>query len=227
MWICKFKVRDKENLLRQLIEENKLEAYYYPINYYIKKNKYFFIAICLIKGSEENKKIFYNKLQKLKFIIKQRKIEELHREGDLLTIITSHTKNRESRKNIRIFYNPEIIQIKPIVFHKDGWEEWEIASINKKNIDKLIKTSENIYELELLKFYKGNIKNFGFLTILPDLTEKQDRALKLALEKGYYTYPRKISLDKLSKIAKLSFSTFQAHVRKAENKILSYIVSLN
>ena len=106
----------------------------------------------------------------------------------------------------------------------DGWEEWEIASLEKNAITDLIEAGKNIYELEVLRFYWKKIKNFGFLSILPELTEKQEKALELAFKWGYYKYPRDISAEKLAKLAKVSFSTFQAHIRKAENKIISFVI---
>jgi predicted DNA binding protein len=225
MWVCKFRVYDEKHRIREAIEKNKIQAYYYPINHYIKKNRYFFVAVGIVREGNKNK--FYSDIKKLKKQREGRKVDLLEREGDFFFIITSHTINEEEKRYVNLFYNPLIIHIKPIIFHKNGWEEWEIVSLNRKPIEDIIKIGKKIYNLRLLKFRQEKIKNFGFLTILPELTDKQDKALKLALEQGYYNYPRKTNLCKLAKIAKLSFSTFQAHVRKAENRILSYVIGLN
>ena len=75
-----------------------------------------------------------------------------------------------------------------------------------------------------MEFKKEKLKNFGFLTIFPELTKKQEEILNLALNNGYYEYPRKISLDKLTVLTKTSFSTIQEHIRKAENKILNFVI---
>ncbi|MEA3513972.1 MAG: helix-turn-helix domain-containing protein [Nanoarchaeota archaeon] len=222
MWLCKFKIYDEHNIFRKLVEKNKVELYYYPVNYYIKKNRYFFIVAGIIRGDNKNK--FFSDLMRLKEAKKGRKIELLEREGDFFTMISSHDIYEEEKKYVNSFYNPAIIHHKPIIFHKDGWEEWEIFSLERDAIEDIINIGKEVYDLKLLSLHKRKIKNFGFLTILPELTAKQENALKLALEFGYYNYPRKISLDKLAKIAKLSFSTFQAHVRKAENKILSFLI---
>ena len=56
----------------------------------------------------------------------------------------------------------------------------------------------------------------------PELTEKQKQAMNLAIKQGYYNYPRKISIEQLAKLSKLSFSTFHAHLRKAEQKLLPF-----
>lgn len=226
MWICEFKILSKDNKIVELISECNLTAFYYPVNYYEQKGRYYFIAVGILKGEENYKRRFFSEIKKLKKVNKGRRVELLETENDFFLIISSHSKDEETEKFVKIFYNPSIIHVKPVFVSKDDWEEWEIASLERKNIEKIIKIGEKIYELELLKFHQKKIKNFGFITLLPELTEKQERALRLALEHGYYKYPRKTSLDKLSKIAKLSFSTFQAHVKKAENKIISYVVNL-
>jgi len=223
MWIAKFKIYDKNSKFRELVEKYGVVVYYYPINYYIKNKRYFFIAVGSIL---KNNNKFLTELKKFKKTKKGRKIELLEVEDDFFTIITSYAISEEEKRYVEAFYNPMIIHIKPIIFHKDGWEEWEIASMERKAIEKLIEIGEEIYELKFLKFYKRKMKNFGFLTLLPELTDKQEKSLRLALESGYYSYPRKTSLDKLAKIAKLAFSTFQAHIRKAENKIISYVINL-
>jgi predicted DNA binding protein len=222
MWTCKFRIYDKENEIREVIEKNKNEVYYYPVNHYIKGERHFFILMGIVQGGNRNG--FFAGLKELKKQGMRRRVESLEAENDFFVMITSHTMNEEQRKYVNLFYNPAIIHYRPIMFHKNGWEEWEIASMERKPLEDIIHVGREIYELELLRFRQERIKNFGFLTMLPELTEKQKGALKLALEHGYYMYPRKMSLDKLAKQAGLSFSTFQAHIRKAENKILSFVI---
>jgi len=97
--------------------------------------------------------------------------------------------------------------------------------MERKDIEKLVKIGETKYKLKLLEFKQNKIKNLGYLTILPELTDKQKKAIELAIRSGYYEYPRKIHLEKLAKLSNLALSTYQAHLRKAERKLLPYIVS--
>ena len=59
---------------------------------------------------------------------------------------------------------------------------------------------------------------------IPKLTNKQRFAVELAIEKGYYEYPRKISVQELAKISKSPRSTFQEHLRKAESKLMKILL---
>lgn len=60
------------------------------------------------------------------------------------------------------------------------------------------------------------------MKVSPELTERQRRAMELAIKNGYYDSPRKTNIKKLAKISGLSFSTFQVHLRKAEEKLIPY-----
>lgn len=228
MWVAKFRGlnKDKENKIIMLIKKYSLKMFYYPVNYYTDKNNYYFIAVGIVQGEEKNKKKFFSEFKKLKKAKKGRRVKLLEVEGDFFVAITYHTKDEEMERYINIFYDPSIIHFNPVVVYSNGWEEWEVASASRKNIERMIEIGKKLYNLKLLKIGWRKIKNFGFMTILPKLTDKQRKALELAIQHGYYEYPRRISLDKLSKIAKLSFSTLQAHIRKAENKIISFVINL-
>ncbi|MFW9904786.1 MAG: helix-turn-helix domain-containing protein [Candidatus Thorarchaeota archaeon] len=57
-----------------------------------------------------------------------------------------------------------------------------------------------------------------------DLTSKQQEVLKLAYTKGYYELPRSVFLEKLAKEMNIHRRTYEEHLRKAEKKIMSYLV---
>jgi predicted DNA binding protein len=61
---------------------------------------------------------------------------------------------------------------------------------------------------------------------MPELTDKQYNAFKLASEQGYYEFPRKTNLHKLAELAKISRPTFEEHLRKAEIKLLRFMKEL-
>ena len=57
--------------------------------------------------------------------------------------------------------------------------------------------------------------------LFEDVTERQMAALRLALESGYYEQPRKTSLRDLADQTAVARSTYEEHLRKAENKLLT------
>jgi predicted DNA binding protein len=111
---------------------------------------------------------------------------------------------------------------------------WTTPSIFTK--DKLtlsvIGNEENLkIFLDIIK-YLGDVKNKSFIqatfneqSILSCLTEKQKEMIIAAKNNGYYTYPRKINSEELSRIVGLSKPTVVQHLRKAESRIVSNILA--
>ncbi len=60
---------------------------------------------------------------------------------------------------------------------------------------------------------------------LSRLTAKQRKAIVAAYSLGYYDVPRKISSEELATRLKLGTSTYAEHLRKAERRLLSSILS--
>ena len=57
--------------------------------------------------------------------------------------------------------------------------------------------------------------------VMAHLTEKQKQAIETAYRAGYYEYPKRTDLRQLAKRAGISLTTFQEHLKKAENKLIS------
>jgi len=57
------------------------------------------------------------------------------------------------------------------------------------------------------------------------LTDKQRRVLTTAYRLGYYDVPRRITSEELARKLNLVKSTFSAHVRKAERRLLAELLS--
>jgi len=57
--------------------------------------------------------------------------------------------------------------------------------------------------------------------LFEDLTDRQLAALQLALEQGYYEQPRGTSLRELASRTSIARSTYEEHLRKAENKLMA------
>ena len=98
---------------------------------------------------------------------------------------------------------------------------------NKKNstISLMIHISfiQDFLNIESPTFKEEKISNISFTRVLPELTKNQTKALEIAINYGYYDYPKKIKMEKLAKMMKISYSTYQAHLKKAEGKILPTI----
>lgn len=65
------------------------------------------------------------------------------------------------------------------------------------------------------------ILEISHLIDIKDLTTRQEQIVKMALEMGYYEFPKKIRLEELSDRLGISASTLSEILRRAEKNILS------
>jgi len=213
MWVLKFSAEREGSIFAPRCKKFNVSLIGYPLNNYKKRNTYYFSAAGLIVGEEENKQEF------LKDLKKDKRIKKVEAKGDFYTIL--YIRDKPLIK----FYNPEFINVKPIMISSKGEEIWEIGSWEKKNLSEFIKHLRKSSDFKIYKFKEEKISDFFLLSVIPNLTKKQKQALELAVIKGYYEYPRQIELKKLAKLMKISYSTYQAHLRKAEKKIIPSFLS--
>ncbi len=96
----------------------------------------------------------------------------------------------------------------------DGTTEWMIAFTGREALTEL---------LERLKEEKVdvNILRLSSVADVETLTSRQRSIVEVALEQGYFDYPRRITLRSLAKKVGVSASTVSEVLRRAEKKILS------
>lgn len=96
---------------------------------------------------------------------------------------------------------------------KEGFVNWKIITVSNSALRELIEKLENSgCIVEIKKISKLNKKNL--------LTKRQEEIIKLAYEKGYYDYPKKITLKELAKIFSITPSTLQEILQRGEKKII-------
>ena len=216
MWVAKFKLKDEEDIYSPCCEKFKVEFFAVPYTHFIKNNRVNLLVGGVISGSEQNKSDFVDCIKK------DKRVKKVERHHDYILVHAQHPLSREARAEITTFYNPQYLRVKPVHVAIDGWEYWEVACIDRDELNKLVQAAKRNYNGKLFSMKQEKIKGVASLEIAPDLTDKQLEALKIALKEGYYEYPRTLTIPQLAKMAKKSYSTFQEHLRRAENKIIDY-----
>ncbi|MBU3940846.1 MAG: helix-turn-helix domain-containing protein [Nanoarchaeota archaeon] len=216
MWITKFKLKDNQDIYSELCKKLKIEFYAYPYSIYTKNNKINVIVAGTISGN--------NKQQFIKEIKKDKRVKKIEKHHDFILVHAQHPLTRESKAEIKIFYNPEYIQVKPIHVASDGWEYYELACLDRKELNKILKTARKHYNGKVFSIKEEKIKSITNFELMPKLTDKQEEAIVLAFKQGYYTYPRNLTLPELAKMKKKAYSTFQESLRKAEAKIIEHFL---
>jgi predicted DNA binding protein len=210
MWTAKFKIRHDDCWLVPKTSKFNISAIGIPLNSYEKKGIKYHNGMCFLKGKKEDKLKFLASLKK------DKTIKKFTIKGDQVFVLI------EGDDNIANVFDASLFFIKPVVANK-GYEYWELGSWERKSLTEFYDRVKNVAKIEILQLKKQTPAVFVQQAI-PKLTEKQRKAIELAHEFGYYSYPRKISVEELAKKAKTPRTTFQEHLRKAEAKMMNLLI---
>jgi predicted DNA binding protein len=218
MWYLKFKVKHSDCIFAPLAEKYGVSIEFYPLSYYRQGGYVYTAAIHNAKGEEKAVRNYLRDLKKVKRVVKM----------EVSKVVFTLTKEKISLgAHYEAIYNPMLFYVTPGHNSSDGFEVWEMASWDRKQLENLIqliekaKTTEGF---EVLKFEEKNLDDIYILQLFPQLPKKQKEAIEIAYKEGYYRFPRKTNLDKLAKIRKVSKQTFQENLKKAENRLMPLLL---
>ena len=212
MWRLKLKLSPEHQFMGALAVKHKVSITGYPLSYWKDKKNIYLISAGFLFGDQQHKKDL------LIDIKKQPEYIESEQTGDFMIITTKQPLFSEP------VYNPKIIRPNPVIIHKQGYHIWDLASFDRQPLEKVISFSTKHFGAEILIFRQEKISNISFTKLLPEITDNQKMAMELSINAGYYDYPKKVTLPELAKKMKISYSTFQAHLKKAEGKILPFVL---
>ncbi len=210
MWTAKVSFDGSKALIGSRTLKHKVNVFAFPLSWVYEKNWIILNATGILLGQEKNKKIFIKDLRKADRLV------NLEFNGDFFIITIKEPPFAKA------LYNKDIIHLAPALIDENGQETLTIGCFNKEQLNKAITTLEKAFETKVYYIKERKIKNISIIKENPELTDKQKQAMNLAIKNGYYSYPRKTSIEELAKLSNLSFSTFHAHLRKAEQKLLPF-----
>ena len=210
MWVAKVKLSGETGRIGSRTKKFNISVSGFPVSFYTKKEGIYIYLVGFLFGEQKNKEKFIQDIKKEKGV--------LHFENKNDFIIAQIIEPLK----LAPMYNHQIINLEPIYIDEKGFNHWTIGSWNKEELMDFIKVVEKEYNGELVSINQKKINNFSILSMQPELTGKQKRAMELAIKENYYSYPRKVELRDLAKLMKISYSTFQAHIRKAEQKLIPF-----
>lgn len=215
MWITKLKIKH-DCVIGNRCEKFKVTTLGTPFNVFQEKEITYAPQVQTLHGKEENIKAF------IKDIKNDNRIKNLEIEGNTIFFVEVRKDKIPST-----FYHQRLIHVKPVFVDAEGYEYWEIASWNKKFLTEfIIKIEKEVGALKILKIEQTKLSEIYFPRIMPNLTHHQKQAIELALEKGFYEWPKKTNLIKLAKLMSVSVPTFREHLKRAEEKILPNLTTL-
>jgi len=210
MWVARIRFSGEGTLIGSKTPKHHVDFFALPLSYNYEKDHILVHAAGTLLGKEEDKKNFVKELKK------EPRTVNFELAGDFFI---ATIKEPLFTKDI---YNKDIIHLAPALISEKGYEVITIGSFKREPLQKTLNIFKKLREGKLLSIQKRNIRSISVMKFHPDLTDKQKQAMELALKNGYYHSPRKIDLPTLAKMAKISYSTFQVHLRKAEAKLIPY-----
>ncbi len=212
MWVAKIKYRAEKALFGSFTLKHKVTLTGYPISSIGRKKSIFSTVAGVLFGEPRAKQAF------LKDLKSDRRVLHLESRKDFVIALIKEPKWTAP------FYDPLIIHIKPALVSDKADYIYELGSWKHEKLQNLITVLRKYRDATLLRFSEERISNITLLGLLPELTDKQKRALELAIKHGYYDYPRKSELAQLAKLMGNSLSTYREHLRIAEKKVMPKIV---
>jgi predicted DNA binding protein len=123
----------------------------------------------------------------------------------------------------------DILNIFPNIV-ENGWVYHRLIVFRHKDLEELLRRFENwgwVYKILRKVPFDGFIASSLTLTadaLFSGLTERQADALLAAHRHGYYNLPRIADVQTIAAKEKVPRTTFQEHLKKAENKLVTALV---
>lgn len=155
-------------------------------------------------------------------------VEESSDQQRLSVMVRDCTCNESNSVSVNV-NDLHILLVPPSVIEK-GWEYNRAIIYKHEDFEALIQRLEvNGFLVEVMRKvpFDGFISSSLTLTadtLLSGLTERQVEALLTAYRYGYYKLPRRTDVQTISMKEHMSRTTYQEHLKKAENKIIEALV---
>ncbi len=175
----------------------------------------------IVENQEEYSEVI-KEASKLRGIIEEASDGQVH----LITKPCSCSIENSVSRNIDEF---NLLQISPIIYDQ-GWEYYRLLAFRHEDLQGLIqRLNEKGFTVEIIRKVPFNGSIAGALTLsadllFSDLTQKQIDALLIAYDQGYYRLPRKADVQTIARKKRVPRTTFQEHLKKAENKLVISLI---
>lgn len=213
MWVAKIKMNGEKALFGSRTKAFGISLSGYPVSVFERADGIYVYVVCFVFGGSRNIREFVHDLKR------DRRVINLEQQGNFLI-----GQIREPR-DFGPIYNSKIIYLEPAIITDRGEEFFTLGSWDKKELATFVNLVETTHQGELLSIRQEKINSVSIVSIQPELTTQQRKAMEIAVQHGYYHYPRKTDLERLAKLMNVSYSTYQAHLRKAEKKLLPFAFS--
>jgi len=215
-WVAKFKLNHKDCPMVSRAPKFNADVLSWPGEHLEENGKH--VVVAHSKFVEDKPEINEKFLEDVK---KDQRIISVNSSGSSFTYKIDLGYEGEA---VALYYDPNMSFVKPVMNMQDGYEYWEVSAEDKEILKKFFDSlTAHMDKAEIMRISQHKITNVLVPAKITDLSDHQKKAFALALKHGYYSVPRRITLEALALKQGISLSTFQEHLRKAEAKILTSV----
>lgn len=209
MWVLKLKLESKGQFLGRMAVKHGVSLSGYPLSC-SRGSRWLDVLVCgVMFGPEEAKKAL------VKDISNQPECSHLEVKDDFVIM------NTRQPLFAAPVYDPLIFRPVPIIINsRERKHTWTLASFDRSRLEQVFAFAKKKYSAQIVFFRQQKLPTVSIMSFLPSLTKKQKLVMEAAINAGYYDYPRNAKLKGLAKAMGISYSTFQAHLRKAEGRLI-------
>jgi len=218
MWQLKFEYTHSDCLYTRKLLQLGLTMYGFPLIHYQSQKEFRFTGLQLLSGSPQNIGEY------MSYIRNHPKIGHTSKIGSSALLFQMRIKS--NIEYYRTLYDPRLIYLSPIE-HSLGREVIHVASWDRALLEKIlhnIKRNPHTRRFKLHYFTQKPLTSIFLPQISPKMTARQRYLMTLAKSKGYYEYPRGISLQELAKILNISTPAVHESLRRAERKVMDFFI---
>lgn len=214
MWKAVFEGKHRSCIIAPLCKKYKVTDFVYLVNAWEDKGSFWYSEAHILQGGESGKKGF------IKALSKEPSIVRLEQNGNFIITL-------EKKPAWMAAYTPlwdkRIIQVKPVVQKVDGTEHWEMACWDREPLMQILERLPKEFEIRLKSISRAKLGEIFLPHIMPRLSSRQLGAITLAVNRGYYSFPRRATLGDLAKELRVSKPTVHQHLRSAEKKVIPFL----
>lgn len=214
MFLAKLKLYHNDCPIVNRCVKFRTDVVSYPGNHYTKGGKEYVTTFCKFREADEE--------MRKKFLRDLKSDPQCTRLDVWGTNFLYEYALEAEGEHVMLYYTAAMTFVEPTLNSQDGHEYWTVATTDKETIHGFFAQLKKHMDVAKIVYVKEESDiDFAFPLVTQKLSKTQKKTLKIALEKGYYNFPRKCKLADIAKASGTSIATVQEHLRRAEAKILS------
>jgi predicted DNA binding protein len=115
----------------------------------------------------------------------------------------------------------------PPTVYQGGWEHYTVTAFDDRDVRQLLSDLDRDRDIEVLSTTATETRRVPHTlftsmdSLFAGLTDRQLEALRIAVDNGYFEQPRQVSIEELASRTSVARSTYEEHLRKAQNKLIA------